>query len=307
MSHHIIPTELIRLIALVADPQTAHNLKCLSTKTAFLISKTDLLEVQFKYHLATHPEQCFAWAIQKNHVKLLPRILSNPASRPSQIELNKALGRASGKGDADLVINLLSVGADFNYKDGDAVRLAALRGHEKVVAILLDAGSPPSMRALSVAAQGGHCGVLSQLIAAGVDLSDPFGDNAFLFAAQRNHVPVLALLISHGINNDLLALTRALNYAAELGHVETVAFILKQGLNLEILGRAALISAAQNGFEKILDLLLPEFKRQDVTVQAQLDMALLLAVSQGNYKGITSLVGAGADAGQLTEKWGGEL
>ena len=87
-----------------------------------------------------------------------------------------ALIRACGRGDEDLVAQLLAAGADVNATGDDgytALYAASYNEHTEIVAQLLAAGADVNatnsgFTALFMASQKGHTEIVAQLLAAGL-------------------------------------------------------------------------------------------------------------------------------------------
>lgn len=112
------------------------------------------------------------------------------------------LSRAAFRGDADLLRAELASGADVNANSGEALHLAAWRGHPEVVRLLLEAGAglelptPKGGTALTAAAHGGCTTCLRLLLEAGsvrearnADGYMEAGDGPRSWQVTRTHVP----------------------------------------------------------------------------------------------------------------------
>jgi len=136
----------------------------------------------------------------------------------------------------------LEAGAAVDHlkKNGStAAFLAAWKGHEEALDVLLKAGSdidhvrPDGCTLAFLAAQEGHLGVLNQLIAAGASVNTPdsAGVTPVYMASQRQDAHTLRRLISagadiHATNCDGFA---PMHVAAEVGNVEAICVLINAG------------------------------------------------------------------------------
>ncbi|CAK9116673.1 unnamed protein product [Durusdinium trenchii] len=145
---------------------------------------------------------------------------------------------------------------DFRWT---ALHLAALKGREKIVVALLEAGAEKDCQdrggqtALMWAAVNGHVEVVRLLLDAGAekDCQDRDGFTALSYAAEIRHVAMVQLLLNAGADKDLQSQSgwTALMRAAGEGRVEMVQLLLDAGYT-------ALLWAAGNGHVEIVQLLL---------------------------------------------------
>jgi ankyrin repeat protein len=154
-----------------------------------------------------------------------------------------------------------------------ALHHAAKKGHEEVVAFLLEQGADASSRstqrntALSLAYKHGRLGVVSLLLRhmgqAGLEARGRDGGTVLHWAASKGHEEMLAWLLSQGAQADTTdsdGIT-PLMYAAKGGHVGVVRMLLKhmegQGVELtDVKGRTALHHAATRGKGNVARFLL---------------------------------------------------
>ncbi len=189
------------------------------------------------------------------------------------------LHRAVRDGDHETVIQLLQQGADVNAASTlnavTALILAATRGHEQIIDVLLDAGATVNTpdradsTALMYAASKGHVGIVKKLLQrnAAVNKSSPkdyLDSTALTLAAANGHDAVLELLLKAGADIDWRTQREgfsALLLAAELGHSSTVRLLLTAGANPDLndwKGSTACDLAAANGHAAVT-LVLDEF------------------------------------------------
>ena len=146
----------------------------------------------------------------------------------------------------------------YSGKSGNtALMLAAWKGHEAMVALLLEKGADVNLRghephdvALMKAAAQGHEAVVALLLESGAKLnlttscygrSD--GKTALTYAAAGGHEAVVALLLERGADLNLQTAATdggrrggdtPLMVAIEGGHESTVALLLERGAKLNL-------------------------------------------------------------------------
>ncbi|EFX06671.1 ankyrin repeat-containing protein [Grosmannia clavigera kw1407] len=185
-----------------------------------------------------------------------------------------------------------------------SLRVAAEKGHEEVVRILLDHGADihtmNGRHAQIMAARGGHVGVLRLLLESGADVNarDPSGKTASHIASLRGYEKVLRLLINNGA--DLFAEDHggrtSLYLASSRGHKEIARMLVSNGADVNATnheGQTALHCASKEGLEEIVRLLIDS--GADVNAKAGLKTALCLASSSGHAEVVRMLVSNGAD------------
>jgi ankyrin repeat protein len=136
---------------------------------------------------------------------------------PDSKEVASALRLAAGAGDAEAVRALLAAGAPPDAPNGwntAALSLAAIQGHDQVVALLLERGARPGRvtrrmllmdrldlyDALGWAVTRGHASVVRALASHGVpvDEGDPWGVTPLMRAAFLGFAPVVEVLLEAG-------------------------------------------------------------------------------------------------------------
>jgi ankyrin repeat protein len=146
---------------------------------------------------------------------------------------------------AAVVTALLRAGASIDKTESTGrtpLHMAAHRGHEAVVVLLLQAGADVnkatantsivvSCTALSLAGGGGHVAVVALLLQAGalVDKADDYGATPLSTAAGCGHVAVVDLLLQAGacVNSADKDGSTPLMFAAQEGHEAVVAALLR--------------------------------------------------------------------------------
>lgn len=123
---------------------------------------------------------------------------------------NTLLILAAREGKADTVDALLKYRPRIAYRNlaGDsALMLAVLRGHGKVVDVLIDGGAPVNhdgWTPLHYAAFEGRLEILERLIAAGAEMEAvaPNKSDALMLAARNGHIAVVRRLLAAGVSLD---------------------------------------------------------------------------------------------------------
>jgi ankyrin repeat protein len=133
------------------------------------------------------------------------------------IPLNDALQKAAASGDAGLVGEYLSRGADIearNYAGETPLLIATHNNRVEAARVLIEAG-------------------------ADVNAKDAIQDSPYLYAGARGHLEILRMALAHGAN--LKSTNRyggtALIPAAERGHVETVRTLIEAGVDVNHINR----------------------------------------------------------------------
>ncbi len=173
------------------------------------------------------------------------------------------VGAARERGNINVIRMLLDAGADVNSSDNwgaTALDLAAWRGFEEVVNLLLERGAllpdaPIKIRELlQNAAEKRLTGLFSRIAEKGADLTFPIEDGGTLLnaAASGGAVPILETLLAKGldINRQDGNGWSPLHFAAEMGHADAVAFLLTKKANINartLMGQTAYNIAEENG------------------------------------------------------------
>lgn len=156
-----------------------------------------------------------------------------------------ALGTAAGRGNAQMVEELLKAGADVHQEDNSGhscLTSAALEGHATVVRRLVEAGSNLEVpcrvnngeTVLIGAARLGKADVVDVLLEAGakVNAKDRDAFTALMGAAREGHVDIVKKLLDAGAEleaKDSGYGRTALMFAVEKGRVEVVKLLLEAG------------------------------------------------------------------------------
>ena len=167
----------------------------------------------------------------------------------------------------ELMLKQENTEPDFKDNNGETPLFqAAMRGHKKMVDLLLCKGAEPDSKnyigqtPLSQAASHGHKEVVELLLRKGaeLDFKDNDGQTPLLRAAVHGQMKVIELLLCKGAepdskNNDGQT---PLSMAAASGHME---LLLRKGAELDSknnFGRTPLFWAAMRRYKKVVELLL---------------------------------------------------
>lgn len=147
---------------------------------------------------------------------------------------------AAYHGQADVVVELLTNGADVNWQNVDGwtpVMIAAAERHAPTVARLLASGADPNRRnrlgrtPLMFAARYGDTTITRQLLAAGaqMDIMPSEGKRwtALMVAAAQGHADTVRALLEAGAKSGLVDDDghNALDLARAAGHTEVIALL----------------------------------------------------------------------------------
>ncbi|KAF7113858.1 hypothetical protein CNMCM5793_004913 [Aspergillus hiratsukae] len=173
-------------------------------------------------------------------------------------------------GNFEAVRLLLAHGAkeQLERSGKDALYWAMHDGHERIAALLVDAGAPVDeidrygRTILSQAASRGSTAIVRILLDEGVrvNLPDRHGRTPFLMAACRGHCEIARLLLEKGADmhqKDYFGRS-ALSLAAEQGHVEMVRWLIERGADInegDRIGRTPLSRAMQMDSTKAVEAL----------------------------------------------------
>lgn len=152
---------------------------------------------------------------------------------------------------------------------GHALQAASIRGHEKVVQMLLDRGADINAQggtysnALQAASYRGHKKVVQMLLDRGADINaqDGFSDNALVAASYRGHEEIVQILLDRGADIDAQSgpFGTALQAASGVGRENIVQMLLDRGADINAQGSFygnALQAASTEGHEKVVQILL---------------------------------------------------
>ena len=194
---------------------------------------------------------------------------------------------AAQKGDVDAVRQLIADRVNVDAKDyfgKTSLHVAAETGHEKVAALLIEAGAdmevrtPPSGRGFN-----------------------DFGSTPLILTARWGHTSVAELLINSGADVNVRTSIYewpVLHFAASHGREVIVELLITSGVNVDLRAvpslQTPLFDAARGGYESIAELLISN----GANVNAKDHKAgtpLHLAVISGDYDTVRLLLANGAD------------
>jgi hypothetical protein len=123
---------------------------------------------------------------------------------------------AAGRGDTNMIILLLSLGAEIDakgYRHGSTpLHCAARHGHVRAIEILVERGADVMARdmhwytPLHCAAAGDHADAITGLLRLGADINaagKTYGRTPLGEAVELNHVAAARVLLEHGAKADL--------------------------------------------------------------------------------------------------------
>ena len=229
-------------------------------------------------------------------------------------------------GDSAAVSELLERQPDLTESVDENGRtplhLAALRGHDRVVALLVARGADleaidgRGFTVLQLAVNGGSRAVVESLLNAGVDVNrkhQQYDMNAVEFAFQfecQRRSELTRVLVSQGgeldVNRLIRGMVRPLDYAVATRNADMVQLLIELGVdvNAETPYRwPPLGNAAQQGSEEVLEMLLDA--GADLEVPNEMgDTPLMLAAERGHVDIARSLLDRGADPNSIHERNG---
>ncbi|KKO99702.1 hypothetical protein THAR02_08180 [Trichoderma harzianum] len=237
------------------------------------------------------------------------------AQQMTNEDKGKALCSAAKHGWTEMVLSLLELGAEPDFKDPaqdsrTALSQTAGSGSINTMKELIDWGAFPNTQdkyrrtPLSHASEMGHTSAVQVLLGdqrVDPDIKNGAGSTPLSWAAENGHEAVVKLLIESGrvdINAQDTFGNTPLALAAKYGHATVVLLLAQSGSDLNSVsspGYTALTHAAENGHAAIV-LLLAE-KGADVNVKTieEENTPLLVATSSGHATVAEVLVQKGAD------------
>ncbi len=196
---------------------------------------------------------------------------------------------AADRGHEEIVKLLLSRGAKINIIDKNAENaliFATNKGHKEIVELLLSKGAKVDVK---------NSQFMSKLTKVLFD-----GSYATIInASADNNKEAVEFFLEKGedVNTVNVHTLSALMLAADRGHEEIVKLLLSRGANINIIdknGENALIFATNKGHKEIVELLLSKGANVDF-VNKNGDSALLLAAYKGNKEIVELLFNKGAN------------
>jgi ankyrin repeat protein len=221
-----------------------------------------------------------------------------------------ALAEASAEGHIDTVKLLLGnqYRAQLYVDRGcpNALCIAAGRGHENIVQLLIDAGAdanplwPTAGGPLHAASRCGNVNIVHMLLAHGADLNAIIhGETLLQTATYWGQAEIVRVLIDAGADVNLVTRYKPeppLQFAVKKGSTDLVRMLLDAKADIGAVsgnGNTALGIAAAHGHEEIVKLLL-DLRANNIT--KQMKTAALAKAKEYHHTITALLLAAGADA-----------
>ncbi|PAA70813.1 hypothetical protein BOX15_Mlig012742g1 [Macrostomum lignano] len=199
----------------------------------------------------------------------------------SSSELKTQFLKAASSGNSRVVKRLLTklncnVGRLFDNNGRTGLHLAAWRGHQNVVKLLIEFKANPNVR-------------------------DSLGNTPALRAAWQGQTETLRYLLQHGANPDLQnQIGRSpLHVAAENGHLDCSKLLVRFGAHVDLgdrQGYSPVHSAAEKGLSTTLDVLIRSGAQVDLPTSDGRVTPLHISAGYGHLEAVRTLLKAGADA-----------
>ncbi|XP_071085551.1 serine/threonine-protein phosphatase 6 regulatory ankyrin repeat subunit A-like [Haliotis cracherodii] len=205
------------------------------------------------------------------------RVTVTPTSARRDIHADSDLRDSSSEGNMASVKRILEAGwVDVNSRGGDSltpVISATLRGHRKVVELLVSEGADVSLvnvygdNILHLACMGGHMETVKFVLSLNlVDINSRGlrSRTPVMKAALKGHREVVELLVSDGADVSLVNVygDNTLHLACRRGHIETAKFVLSLNLvDINSRGwrsRTPVMRATVVGHREVVELLVSE-------------------------------------------------
>jgi len=246
------------------------------------------------------------------------KVLEDAGFKPDKEQKNAALIVASGKGNLDIVKELLADGNSANWSTGKSTPLiaASSSGNVEIVNELLKAGADVNkttegynQSALIAASLNGHPEVVQILLDAGANPN--FQESTASYTAinyiahqENGSLEILKKLLEAGADPNIqtkygdTALVLALDWGRK-PHPDFVAPLVESGaadVNFEAKnGNTALNLAAAHGETTVVKFLLDHGAKVNAQNATKHDTALIIAADGGHLEVVKMLLEAGAD------------
>jgi ankyrin repeat protein len=211
-------------------------------------------------------------------------------------------------------VNILEIKDDC---DNYPLFYAAMKGHQKVVELLLDKGANVNAfdsayyTALFYAARIGHEGIIKLLLNNGANINavNDYKDSALIEAIRNGHEGIVMLLLDKGANvNADDGEHTAFAEAIINGHEGLIKLFLDKGADLDAAnygcGNTALMLAAQFGRVSVVEAFIKHGAEVNTANEKTGETALILAARNGHASVAEVLVKAGAIVDKANEKTG---
>jgi len=249
-------------------------------------------------------------AARNRNEKMIQLLINNGADVRNSTALIDAVGGYSYDDHKKerIVMMLIRSGANVNTKDEwdrTALMEAARNGCESIVQLLIDNGADVKNSTALISAVGCYGNdedkkerIVMLLIRSGanVNAKDKQGRTALMEAARNGCETIVPLLINNGadVKNSTALIDAVESYGNDEDKKERIVMLLirsRANVNAkDEQGRTALMEAARNGYEKMVQLLIDN--GTDVNAAT---MAIRAAVKIGNERIVKLLIDAGAD------------
>jgi ankyrin repeat protein len=249
-------------------------------------------------------------AARNRNEKMIQLLINNGADVRNSTALIDAVGGYSYDDHKKerIVMMLIRSGANVNTKDEwdrTALMEAARNGCESIVQLLIDNGADVKNSTALISAVGCYGNdedkkerIVMLLIRSGanVNAKDKQGRTALMEAARNGCETIVPLLINNGadVKNSTALIDAVESYGNDEDKKERIVMLLirsRANVNAkDEQGRTALLEAARNGYEKMVQLLIDN--GTDVNAAT---MAIRAAVKIGNERIVKLLIDAGAD------------
>lgn len=182
---------------------------------------------------------------------------------------------ATAIGDINRVQLLLSKGLNEQVKCaffGDSLRIAARRGREDILKLLIrhyvnassDVNAPEAIsQAFTAACASGHASIVNFLLHAskGNAMMTFNYEEAIIAAARNGHVALVQTFLQRGLlpDNRAIVISEAAFAASSRGHRLVVQMLLNHSLDVNVIGprgKSLLHDAARGGHSRVVQLLL---------------------------------------------------
>ena len=220
----------------------------------------------------------------------------------------------------EFLLQLETVNIDHtNEKGKTALMLACKRGHEDIVLSLLSAGADVNIQdnkgwtALMIGSKHDYISIIHMLLQANANphLTISDGSNVSMMASIDDNYKAFEQLISEGGNLLQEAGMNALMLACKNGHTEIVELLLEEqvirnDLNVLKSGRTALMIATGTDDSEIAELLLKAGADSNIQIESSINpllngtTPLMIAAINDNIQTVQSLLEAGADPNKAT-------
>lgn len=254
------------------------------------------------------------------------------ATEVAQKAINEDLLTAAASDHTDIVVALVTAGADVNARGADGntplIQSAALGRADAVASLLalgadVDATNNMGNTALMEAAELGRADIVTALIVGKADIkaTNVFGSSAIDVARKNGHADVILLLTqgpkpSNSRNAGSAASDEStamgpgagpgpstskvtdLHQAALAGNVQKITSLIALGADVNARdgnGRTALMIAGSTGNSAMVDLLLVNGANPNLTDFKQGRTVLIVAAEAGYTEVVRTLLTAGAD------------